>query len=167
MELIMEQLPSVLWTTDMNLVFTSSSGSGLREIGQEPNAVVGMPLSEFFQTSDMNHPSLAAHRMALLGQSSTYDQEFAGRCFHAHLEPLRKQDGTIIGCIGVAVDVTDRKRQEMERQALEQRVQHAQKLESLEVLAGGIAHDFNNLLTGMLGYANLCSWKCLRNLRLR
>ncbi len=42
-----------------------------------------------------------------------------------------------------------------ERLDLERRVLHAQKLESLGVLAGGIAHDFNNLLVGMLGYASL------------
>jgi len=57
--------------------------------------------------------------------------------------------------IVVAHDVTARKQGEQERAALEAQIQHAQKLESLGVLAGGIAHDFNNLLMGVLGNAGL------------
>ena len=52
-------------------------------------------------------------------------------------------------------DITKRLQADRERRQLEAQVQHAQKLESLGVLAGGIAHDFNNLLVGILGNADL------------
>ena len=45
-------------------------------------------------------------------------------------------------------DVTEQRQNEIQ-------MRHAQKLESLGVLAGGIAHDFNNLLTVVLGNAEL------------
>ena len=56
---------------------------------------------------------------------------------------------------GIIRDISDRKQAEQERRDFEVQIQHAQKLESLGVLAGGIAHDFNNLLTSMLGNASL------------
>ena len=52
-------------------------------------------------------------------------------------------------------DISRRKQAERERLALEQRVQDAQRTQSLAVLAGGVAHDFNNLLVGILGNADL------------
>jgi PAS domain S-box-containing protein len=67
----------------------------------------------------------------------------------------RGEDGSPIRVSGTQLDVNDRRQAEADRRALEAQVQHAQKLESLGVLAGGIAHDFNNLLTGIMGNANL------------
>jgi PAS domain S-box-containing protein len=52
-------------------------------------------------------------------------------------------------------DLRPARRIEAERRALEQRVERAQRLDSLGILAGGIAHDFNNLLAGVLGNADL------------
>jgi PAS domain S-box-containing protein len=52
-------------------------------------------------------------------------------------------------------DITQRKRAEQEKLNLERRLVHAQRLESIAVLAGGIAHDFNNILAGIMGYADL------------
>ena len=52
-------------------------------------------------------------------------------------------------------DITERVRAEAERLEMERRLLHAQKLESLGVLAGGIAHDFNNLLMAAIGNLDL------------
>lgn len=52
-------------------------------------------------------------------------------------------------------DVTERVRQDEEHYNLKTQLEHAQRLESLGVLAGGIAHDFNNLLAAISGNAEL------------
>lgn len=46
-----------------------------------------------------------------------------------------------------------------ERLELERQMLHAQKLESLGIMAGGIAHDFNNLLQSILGNIELAALK--------
>ena len=69
--------------------------------------------------------------------------------------PVRDAHGTIVAAVATFTDVTERRKAEDERRKIEAQMQHAQKLESLGVLAGGIAHDFNNLLVGILGNADL------------
>ena len=66
-----------------------------------------------------------------------------------------RPDGKIDFALGVVEDITERKRAEQEKLEMERRLLHAQKLESLGILAGGIAHDFNNILAGIMGYADL------------
>jgi len=57
-----------------------------------------------------------------------------------------------VGVVGlIRKHLAEHTRIEEERRLLETKMQQAQKLESLGVLAGGIAHDFNNQLTIILG----------------
>lgn len=58
---------------------------------------------------------------------------------------------------GFFQDITERKKAEEEKQALESQFQQTQKLESLGVLSGGIAHDFNNILAIIKGNCSLAT----------
>jgi PAS domain S-box-containing protein len=93
----------------------------------------------------------------------------AGESVHFDLRGTRK-DGTPLEvemhavpmryrgrphALGMARDVTARKRAEAERAQLEAQLRQAQKMEAIGHLAGGIAHDFNNILTSIQGYARL------------
>jgi PAS domain S-box-containing protein len=75
---------------------------------------------------------------------------------------VKDPQGKLVGGILTARDITKRlqleqehKQAEEEKRRLEERLQHADKMESIGTLAGGIAHDFNNLLMGIQGYTSL------------
>jgi len=68
---------------------------------------------------------------------------------------LYDQAGQAHARLNVVIDISERKKEEADRQRLETKIQYMQKLESLGLLAGGIAHDFNNLLMAILGHAGL------------
>lgn len=66
-----------------------------------------------------------------------------------------KVSGRVQELFCLDIDLSERKQAEQEKMELEQQLQHAQKLESLGVLAGGIAHDFNNILAIIVGHCSL------------
>ncbi|OGP73064.1 MAG: hypothetical protein A2Y80_03180 [Deltaproteobacteria bacterium RBG_13_58_19] len=57
--------------------------------------------------------------------------------------------------LGHAVDITEKKEAELEKEELTTKLQQAQKMEAIGTLAAGVAHDLNNILAGLVGYPEL------------
>ncbi len=87
-------------------------------------------------------------------QHEVYLKKFKGY-FDVSISVSEDTEDGSIRIVRVAKDISLRKQAEKNRKEMEGRVQHAQKLESLGVLAGGIAHDFNNILMSIRGYTDL------------
>lgn len=148
LHVILDKMPAVLWTTDTHLVFTSSMGSGLETLGMRATDLFGKTIFDYFQTEDPEFPAISAHRRALAGETVAYEMEWEKLVFDCHVRPLRDSEGQLLGTIGVALDITDRKR-------LTDQLRQSQKMQAVGELAGGIAHDFNNLLMVMKGHAEI------------
>ncbi|MBL7649624.1 MAG: PAS domain-containing protein [Candidatus Hydrogenedentes bacterium] len=71
--------------------------------------------------------------------------------------PISDGDGSVIGGMLIARDITSLKQLEQEKKELELRMLRAQRLESLGLLAGGIAHTFNNQLQAIMSGCEMAS----------
>jgi PAS domain S-box-containing protein len=118
LHLVLDQIPAILWTTDVDLVIKMSLGAGLKNLGRTAMSNRGQTMQEAVGSNDPEYLPIAASRRALQGESVAYTLNFLGRDFQSHIEPLRGKGGEIIGTIGVAFDVTERVRAEDERDKL-------------------------------------------------
>jgi len=154
------------------------------ELNPNPLAVSSIPDRTFLDINESFLSTLGFSRDEVIGKSSAdlaifvdseTQREIAqklqteGQVSNIELR-FRRKNGTILEGIfsgktidsqgqkyflTAMLDITERKRVEEERLETERKLLHAQKLESLAVMAGGIAHDFNNLLQVVLGNLDL------------
>ena len=144
--------------TDASGLLVLMNPSAQRLCGWTEEEAIGQPIGTVLPVIDELSRVPRENLVLRVLVTGTADQEISSvlllsrdgdvRYINDSASPIRGADGTVEGAVFVFRDVTEHRR-------MEELAQHAEKLDSLGVLAGGIAHDFNNLLGGIFGYLTL------------
>ncbi|MBN2310417.1 MAG: PAS domain S-box protein, partial [Candidatus Hydrogenedentes bacterium] len=155
----------VIWTMDLEFRHTYVSPSVARLRGYSVEEAMAQPIEEVLT------PESVARVKSVVGEALRASPAVNVFARTLHLDVRTKDGGTVptevsarllrdgsgkaTGILGVTRDITERVRAEADKTRLEVQLRHAQRLESIGILAGGLAHDFNNLLSPVIGYSEM------------
>jgi PAS domain S-box-containing protein len=132
-----------------------------RAKGYSAEEIIGEHFSRFYTPDDVEKrvPWKALETATREGRFTAegWRQRKDGSRFWASvvIDPVRDDNGNIIGFAKVTRDLTERREAQIELENSQQALFQSQKMEAVGQLTGGIAHDFNNLLTGITGSLDL------------
>ena len=129
---VLSNAPITIFATDGHGVFTLSEGKGLELVGLKPGENVGVSALDlygsipFVESTGKVTTGNDVIRRVLAGEAVTALTELRGVYFENHIVPQRDTDGKVLGIIGVATDITDRKRAEQELRESQASLEQAQ-----------------------------------------
>ncbi len=146
---MVQNAPAIIFILDRDGVFRLSEGQALAKLGLEPGEVVGKSALEMYQDTPSVLESL---RKALAGEPARAINELPGVIFDTVYSPIFDPDGKPAGLIGIAIDITDRKRAEEAQMLLATAVEQA--AEAIVITdAGGTISYVNPAFEKITGYA--------------
>jgi two-component system, cell cycle sensor histidine kinase and response regulator CckA len=155
LEALLDHLPDWVWLKDLQSRFVAVSAALARAVGRTRDGLQGLRDADLWPEAQAG-AMVAGDQEALRAGGPVHVEERAGERWIDTLKaPVLDAAGRPLGTVGIARDVTERRRAEAERSRLEAQLAQAQRLESVGRLAGGVAHDFNNMLGVILGAADV------------
>jgi two-component system cell cycle sensor histidine kinase/response regulator CckA len=148
LQAVADGTPDALFVKDLEGTYLLINEAGARALGRTVKEVVGARDADLMAAEAAAGLVESDRRVIETGQTHVSEDRVGDRIFLATKSPYRDGDGQVLGVLGVAHDITERRR-------LEAELQQAQKMEIVGRLAGGVAHDFNNLLTVIRGFTEL------------
>ncbi len=128
---VITSAPVILYAVDNDGIVLMSEGKGLQAVGSAPNRIVGQSIFELYADQ---REIVSAIRRALAGETVSVTTRQKTKIGNLHYEvgisPYYDGNGSIIGAIGVANDVTNRM---LAEQTLEDSIQQLTLLRRVEV----------------------------------
>ena len=166
---LINAIPDLVWLKNKEGIYLVCNEMFRRLFGAKESDIVGKTDYDFVD-KDLADSFRKHDRIAMEEKRSRSNEEWvtsvAGgqpRLLDTTKTPLFDTDGKMVGVLGVARDITQRKQNEEERIELQTQLSQMQKMESVGQLAGGMAHNFNNNLAIILGNIELSQLKLPRD----
>jgi PAS domain S-box-containing protein len=136
----------------VNQAYADFIGLSIDEIvGRSDMDFLPQDLAEQCQNSDR---AVIESEIAVRWEESMQDSNTGLQLWFETLKtPWRNDHGEIIGLIGVSRDITERKNEELLREA--QNLELHERNEELDTFTHSVAHDLRNPLSLILGYADM------------
>jgi PAS domain S-box-containing protein len=126
LRLLFKHMPGAVWAVDRDLRITYATGHLLNVMGAQ--GLVGTSTYDFLGTHDPTNAVIAHHLAALAGNNQSFEYSFFDRWYAIGVEPLRDANASIVGCVGIAVDVTEQREVAGRLASSERRLVEAQRV---------------------------------------